>query len=247
MTAPLFLLEPGALDGLTAGASFTLDGAEGRHAATVQRLAPGELLLLADGAGLVATATVTAREQAALHLYVDVVERQPPPEPRFVLVQALAKGDRDEQAIEAATELGVDEVVPWQAERSVVVWRGDRADRAHAKWRKVVRAAAKQSRRARVPEVAPHARLRDVIPRLEAATLALVLHEDATEPLAGVELPDRGEVVVVVGPEGGITDTELAACTQAGARPVRLGHTVLRSSSAGPAALAVLSAAARWR
>lgn len=247
MTAPLFLLDEGALDGLAPGDAFTLDGRQGHHAATVRRIGPGEWLLLADGSGRVATTTVTARDRAALALRVDAVEQEPAPQPRFVLVQALAKGDRDEQAIEAATELGVDEVVPWQAERSIVVWRADRAERAHAKWRKVVRAAAQQSRRARVPEVGPHVRLRDVIPLLEGAALALVLHEDATEPLARVPLPEHGDVVVVVGPEGGITDAELAAFTGAGARPVRLGGTVLRTSSAGPAALAVLSAAARWR
>jgi 16S rRNA (uracil1498-N3)-methyltransferase len=247
VTAPLFLLDPGALSGVRAGSAFTLDGEECRHAAMVRRIGPGETVLLADGSGLVATGTVTGRGRSALELRVEAVEEEPEPAPRLVLVQAHAKGDRDEQAVEVATELGVDEVVPWQAERCVVVWRGERGARARAKWGKVVRAAAKQSRRARVPEVAPHARLRDVIPRVEAAALALVLHEDAEAPLAAVQLPPDGDVVVVVGPEGGITDGELASLQEAGAHPVRLGATVLRSSSAGPAALAVLSAAARWR
>jgi 16S rRNA (uracil1498-N3)-methyltransferase len=164
-----------------------------------------------------------------------------------VLVQALAKGDRDEQAIEAATELGVDEVVPWQAGRSIVVWRGERAAKAHRKWGSVVLAAAKQSRRATVPVVAPVAHRRGVTELVRQASLALVLHEDASTALATVALPPDGDVLLVVGPEGGIAPDELEAFTGAGARAVRLGDTVLRSSSAGPAALAVLSAAGRWR
>jgi 16S rRNA (uracil1498-N3)-methyltransferase len=164
-----------------------------------------------------------------------------------VLVQALAKGDRDEQAIEAATELGVDEVVPWQAARSIVIWRGERAARSLRKWESVVLAATKQSRRARVPQVSQPANQAAVIRRIESAALALVLHEEAERPLAGIELPTSGDVVLIVGPEGGIAPDELTAFGAAGAVAVRLGPHVLRSSSAGPAALAVLSAAGRWR
>lgn len=247
MTAPLFLLEPGRLDLAERGLPFVLDGQEGRHATTVKRLAPGERVLLADGTGLLVAGEVAQVREGELTVRVGTIERVPAPEPRLVLVQALAKGDRDERAVEAATELGVDEVVPWQAGRSIVVWRGDRAAKAHRKWQGVVRAASKQSRRALVPEVAPLADRPAVIRRLQGAALGLVLHEDATTPLAGVALPEAGEVVLVVGPEGGIGPEELDAFTEAGARTVRLGATVLRTSTAGPAALAVLSAAARWR
>ena len=135
---------------------------------------------------------------------------------RFVLIQALAKGDRDEQAIEAATEVGVDEVVPWQASRSVVVWRGDRAARSLRKWESLVLAASKQSRRFRVPKVGEPANLRAVIQRIEQAALALVLHEDAQLPLAGLGLPPSGEVLLIVGPEGGIAPEELRAFIAAG-------------------------------
>ena len=162
-------------------------------------------------------------------------------------MQALAKGDRDEQAVEAATELGVDEVVPWQAERSVVVWRGERAAKSLAKWAAVVARATKQSRRSRMPVTSPAVGFAPLVARVGRSALTLVLHEDATEALAAVELPDSGDVLVVVGPEGGITDREVAALTDAGARAVRLGSTILRASSAGPAALAVLSARTRWR
>jgi 16S rRNA (uracil1498-N3)-methyltransferase len=178
---------------------------------------------------------------------LETVDDEPEPDPRLVLVQALAKGGRDEQAVETATELGVDEVVPWQAARGVVVWRGrEREEKGRRRWESVCVAATKQSRRSRVPVVAEPVGTVELAARLSTAAVALVLHETATESLAGVDLPDHGDVVVVVGPEGGISDTELAALVAAGGRPVRLGPEVLRSSTAGPVALAVLASLARW-
>ena len=247
MTAPLFLLEPGALDRVRPGGSVVLGGAEGRHAATVRRIAVGEPVDVADGAGALARCTVTAVGRDELPLRVDAREEVPEPEPRFVLVQALAKNDRDDLAVEAATELGVDEVVPWQAERSIVVWRGDRGAKAHRKWEQAVRAAAKQSRRPRVPVVSALVDGAALVDRVRAATLSVVLHEDATEPLASLEVPAAGEVLLVVGPEGGISPAEVDALVLAGATTRRIGREVLRSSTAGPAALSVLSAAIRWR
>jgi 16S rRNA (uracil1498-N3)-methyltransferase len=247
VTAPLFLLAHGGLDGVRIGGELALEGAEGRHAATVRRIAAGERVDVADGAGALARCTVLAATGDALSLRVDELATVPEPSPRLVLVQALAKGDRDDLAIEAATELGVDEVVPWQAERSVVIWKGERGERARGKWVQTVRAAAKQSRRARVPEVAPLASGADVRARVAEAALAVVLHEEAGAPLAGLTLPPAGDVVLVVGPEGGIGPAELADLVAAGAVACRLGPHVLRSSTAGPAALAVLSAAGRWR
>ncbi|MEW1952985.1 16S rRNA (uracil(1498)-N(3))-methyltransferase [Terrabacter sp. NPDC080008] len=247
MTHQLFLGEPSAVAAAVVGATLVLEGDEGRHAATVVRLRPGERCFVADGAGrrVLVEATEVDRTRVCGRV-LDVVD-EPAPAPRFVLVQALAKGDRDEQAIEAATELGVDEVVPWQAERSVVVWRGERAAKSQAKWAAVVARATKQSRRARMPATASVVGIDGLVARVKSASLALVLHEDATEPLAPMELPTDGDVLLVVGPEGGITARELDALAAAGARPVRLGSTILRASSAGPAALAVLSARARWR
>jgi 16S rRNA (uracil1498-N3)-methyltransferase len=203
--------------------------------------------MLADGAGLRLTCAVVAAGKAELQLSVVEVCREPESQPRFVLVQALAKGDRDDQAIEAATEFGVDEVVPWQASRSIVQWRGERGDKARRKWQSTVAAAAKQSRRARVPVVGELVTTKTLATRIGGAAAAYVLHEDATQSLAAQALPDDGDVLVVVGPEGGITADEVAAFEAAGALTVRLGDPVLRSSSAGPAALAVLSAASRWR
>jgi 16S rRNA (uracil1498-N3)-methyltransferase len=190
----------------------------------------------------------SSRKRAdALLLEVLSLDVEPRPELRFVLVQALAKGGRDDLAVETATELGVDEVVPWQAARSVVVWRGPRGEKARASWVATVRAAAKQSRRARVPVVGPVVSGRALADRLARAELAVVLHEEATTPLASLDLPDAGAVVLVVGPEGGIAPEELEQLTAAGAVTARLGDHVLRSSTAGAAALAVLSAATRWR
>jgi 16S rRNA (uracil1498-N3)-methyltransferase len=243
----MFLVDdPGwALAG--AGDEVRVGGGEGRHAVSVVRLREGEPVLLGGG-GRRAEAVVTRTEHDAFTARLVSVHEEARPGPRFVLVQALAKGGRDEQAVETATELGVDEVVPWQSSRGVAVWRGgDREVKGRQRWAAVAAAAAKQSRRPRVPDVAPAAGMREVADRVRAAALALVLHEEASAPLAGVALPADGDVVLVVGPEGGITPAELAAFTEAGAQAVRLGGEVLRTSSAGPAALAVLNAMGRWR
>lgn len=246
MTSALFHAEAGSLADVVVGASVLLDGPEGRHAAVVRRIAVGERIQLADGTGRVADCEVAEAGKAELTLRVLALHDEPEPQPRFVLVQALAKDGRDLQAVEAVTELGVDRVIPWQADRSIVQWRAERAAKARAKWESTVRAAAKQSRRARVPEVADVVRRADLTAAVAAAAVTLVLHEDADEPLGAVELPEHGDVLLVVGPEGGVAPDELGALVEAGARAVRLGPTVLRSSSAGPAALAVLAARARW-
>ena len=247
MSLALYLVAPGSLAATGTGDVVVLDGPEGRHAATVRRTQPGERIRVADGAGRVVTGAVETVDRDRLTLRADAVEDLPEPGTRLVLVQALAKGDRDDQAVEAATELGVDEVVPWQAGRSIVQWRGERGEKARAKWDAVLVAATKQSRRPRRPALAATATTADLAARIGAGATAYVLHEDADVPLAGQVLPPEGDVLVVVGPEGGITPEELAAFRAAGALVVRLGDTVLRSSSAGPAALAVLSAAERWR
>ncbi|YAL82178.1 16S rRNA (uracil(1498)-N(3))-methyltransferase [Dermacoccaceae bacterium W4C1] len=246
MTAPLFWCEAALLVGVRPGQSVRLDGPEGRHAATVRRIGVGESVQLADGESMLVHGTVEAAERDALQIRIDLVEVPARPAVPLTLVQALAKDGRDLMAIEAATELGVDHVVPWQSERSIVTWKGERALKAHAKWAATVQAAAKQARRPVRPTLAPLARRGDLAELVEASALTLVLHEEASEALPEVRLPSSGEVAVVVGPEGGITDTEMQVLIAAGARSVRLGPTVLRSSTAGPAALAVLAAQSRW-
>jgi 16S rRNA (uracil1498-N3)-methyltransferase len=240
----LFLASGEALRG---AATVTLDGPEGRHAARVRRIRVGERVDLTDGAGLLAECV--AREVGPGHVALEVraARRVPAPRPRFVAVQALAKGDRGELAVEMMTEVGVDVIVPWSAARCVAQWRGERGAKALGRWRSTAREAAKQAHRAWLPEVTELAGVGDVVGRLAAATLAVVLHESADRPLAAVQPPGEGEVAVVVGPEGGITPDELAACAAAGALICRLGDTVLRTSTAGVAALAVLLArTGRW-
>jgi 16S rRNA (uracil1498-N3)-methyltransferase len=246
VTAPLFLLAAGALDGVGPGSAVLLDGEEGRHAVTVRRLRAGERLDVADGTGVLARCLVRAVGRAGLELVVESVQGVAAPLPRLVLVQALAKGGRDEQAVEAATELGVDAVIPWQAERSVSVWAGERRAKGRDRWQAAVREAAKQSRRARVPQVAELVDGTSLAAAVRQAALALVLDGSAEQPIPPDGLPTAGDLLLVVGPEGGISEPELAALTGAGALPVRLGPHVLRTSTAGPAALALLCRQLRW-
>jgi 16S rRNA (uracil1498-N3)-methyltransferase len=240
MSAPLFLCED------LAGNEVELGGPEGRHAATVRRVQRGERVDLADGRGTRARCTVVAVGDSTVRLRVDDREVEPEASPRLVLVQALAKGDRGELAVELATEVGVDEVVPWAAARCVVQWSGPRGERALGRWRSTAREAGKQSRRARHPVVSEPVTTAALVERV-GRSRALVLHEAATTPLATVDLPAAGDLLLVVGPEGGIDDGDLAALSGAGAAVVRLGRSVLRTSTAGAAAASVVSArTSRW-
>ena len=240
--APLFLL-----DDVPDAEELLVDGTEGRHAVDVLRLTPGERVKVGDGRGVVAEGDVVEAGPAGLRIRVAARHEVPAPAPEMVLVQALPKGDRGPLAVELATELGVDRIVPWTAARCVTRWCDDRADKGVAKWRSVARAAAKQSRRPRVPEVADPVSTREVCGLIGDAELAVVLHEQARRPLVELPVPSSGTVVVVVGPEGGLTDGEVVAFRAAGAHAVRLGPEVLRTSTAGAAALAVLSSRTRWR
>jgi len=240
--APLFLL-----DVVPEGDELLVDGAEGRHAVDVLRLTPGEPVRISDGRGVLADGDVLHAGPQGLRVAVRTRVEVPAPEPEFVLVQALPKGDRGPLAVDLATELGVDRIVPWTASRCVTRWREDRVDKGVAKWRAAARAASKQSRRPRVPEVTGPMTTREVCGLLAEADLAVVLHEQARRPLAGLQIPTVGTVAVVVGPEGGLTDGEVVAFRAAGAEAVRLGPEVLRTSTAGAAALAALSLRTRWQ
>ncbi|MGY1593152.1 16S rRNA (uracil(1498)-N(3))-methyltransferase [Geodermatophilus sp. SYSU D00708] len=240
--APLFLL-----DELPDAEELLVDGAEGRHAVDVLRLTAGEKVRVGDGRGTVAEGAVLSAGPEGLRVAVSARHEVPPPALELVLVQALPKGERGPLAVELATELGVDRIVPWAASRCVTRWREDRAAKGVAKWRAAARAASKQSRRPRVPEVTDLMTTRQVCGVLADVDLAIVLHEQARHPLARLDLPSEGTVAVVVGPEGGLSDGEVVALAAAGARPVRLGPEVLRTSTAGAAALAALSVRTRWR
>jgi 16S rRNA (uracil1498-N3)-methyltransferase len=248
VSAPCFVVPVEDLASAEKGSAVLLDGAEGRHAVTVRRLAVGEAIRLVDGAGRSAhgrVAVVVGKD--AMTVEVESVTDEPPGQPSFVVAQALAKGDRGELAVELLTEIGVDVIVPWAAANCVVRWRDDRADRSRRRWLDASIAAAKQARRARFPELAELATTDGLVERVRGAALALVLHEEASLPLSEVPLPDRGEIVLAVGPEGGISPGEIEALTAAGAIVVRLGPTVLRTSSAGlAAAAALLPRTSRW-
>ena len=248
MTAALFLAEPAAVAAAQVGSLVALAGTEGRHAVAVTRLGVGEQVVLGDGAGTVLHCVVDeliGRDELTARVVgrVDV----PTPEPRLVVVQALPKGDRGELAVAMMTEVGVDVIVPWQAERAIARWTGAKAVRGPARWAATAQAAGKQARRAWFPEVAALASGRDIEALIAAAGCGIVLHEDADRPLPSIDLPTSGDLVLVVGPEGGISPAELARFAAAGALAASLGPTVLRTSTAGTVAAAVvLSSTSRW-
>lgn len=247
MTAPVFVV-----DVVPGGPEFVLDGPEGRHAVSVRRLQSGEDVVLTDGRGRWAEGVVKAAEGKDRLVVTDIAEvlEEPEPAPRIAVVQALPKGDRGELAVETMTETGVDEIVPWAASRCITQWKGERGLKALGKWRATAREAGKQSRRVRFPLVADAMTTKQVAAFLAEADLGVVLHEDrgyGSEPLASAELPSAGRIVLVVGPEGGVSPAELEAFTEAGAKACRLGRSVLRTSTAGTAAAALLlTRTGRW-
>lgn len=245
MSLPVHLVDD--LGEVSVGGSVEVAGDEAHHAVAVRRLALGEQVVLTDGRGHAVVGTVASTGKKVFVVTVDERRDEPHPEPRFTVVQALPKGDRGELAVEVLTEVGVDTVVPWAASRSVAVWRGERAAKSHAKWAATAREAAKQARRVWHPEVTPLASTAEVVRLVGEADVALVLHEEATAPLAAVDVPAEGRILLVVGPEGGVAPEELEALTEAGARSVRLGAEVLRTSTAGVVAVgALLARTARW-
>ncbi len=240
--APFFLVDTIPVPG-----PFVLDGPEGRHASLVRRMRVGELLVLSDGAGRIAGACVTAVAKGSVEVTVDAAVDTGEPAVRVTLVQALPKGERSELSVELATEAGVDALVPWAASRCVARWSPEKSVRGTARWQTVAREAAKQSRRSSVPPVSPLASTDTVARLIESSTAALVLHEAGSIPITAARLPAAGDVVLVVGPEGGLSPDELAAFTSAGAQVVRLGREVLRTSTAGAVALGALGVLChRW-
>ncbi|GAB3129947.1 16S rRNA (uracil(1498)-N(3))-methyltransferase [Glaciibacter psychrotolerans] len=244
------------------GSTVSIGGSEAKHAVTVSRIRPGEQLLLGNGAGMILHGTVVTAEPAELTLLVDTRELTPAATPRIVLVQALAKGDRDELAVQAATELGVDGVIPWTAARSISRWEGAKVTKGRERWASIVREASKQSIRPWLPVVADLVSTKQLV-KLATETRMLLLEPSATARLTEVDFvvefeadveadvddaadaTSRRDILLIVGPEGGIAPSELDALEAAGATRVRLGDTVLRTSTAGPAALAILNATLR--
>lgn len=235
-----------SLDGVAVGSTVEVIGDEAHHAVVVRRLREGERVVLTDGVGGSVTGPVATTGKRAFTVTVEAVYHTDRPAPSATVVQALPKGDRGELAVEVLTEVGVDTIVPWAASRSVAVWKGERAAKSHARWAATAREAAKQSRRTWHPTVAPLASTAEVVELVRTASLAVVLHESATTSLGALDLP-AGDLLVVVGPEGGVSPEELDLFTAAGAHAVRLGAEVLRTSTAGVVAVgALLSRTPRW-
>ncbi len=244
VTLPVFVVEPDALQADV----IELGGAEGRHAVAVRRIQPGERIVLTDTLGAGVECVVRSVSKQTLTAEALIRRWEPVALPRLVVVQAIPKGDHAERAVDLLTEIGVDVIVPWAASRAVVQWRGDREAKALAKWSFAAHAAAKQSRRLRFPEILALHSTGEVADLVSRTGLALVLQEGADVSISQCVISDGEDVVLVVGPEGGITDEEMNAFVERGGRAVRLGLTVLRSSTAGvAAAAAVLSRTARWR
>ena len=248
MTASVFHATPAELAGARVGFALTVVGPEARHAVSVMRMQPGEAIELVDGAGRRVRGTVTSVDRRdSLDVDVASVVDEPFPSLRLTVIQALPKGEHAELAVDLMTQVGVDAIVPWAAQRSIAQWKPEKAEKARAKWQAAAAAAAKQSRRARTPVIGELASFTNACALVSGANLALLLHEDATTGLADTHLPAGGEIVIVVGPEGGLADDERAGLRDAGALEVRLGPSVLRSSLAGAVAVTAISASARWR
>ena len=234
------------------GEQAVVDGDEGFHAASVRRIRRGEQLDLSDGAGALAHCVI--EDVGKARLTARVLERTTVPSatPAVTVVQALPKSDRSELAIELAAEAGADGFVAWQASRCVTRWDGQaRVEKGLRRWRTVARSAARQSRRAQIPPVTGVVSTAELARRVtdDVATGAVVLalHESATERLTKLSLAQADSVMLVVGPEGGIADDEIATLVAAGATPVRLGPTVLRTSTAAAVALGALGVlTSRW-
>jgi 16S rRNA (uracil1498-N3)-methyltransferase len=242
VSLPVFL---GPVTGVVVGATVVVTGDEAHHAVVVRRTKVGEHVVLVDGTGTSATCIVTETSKSSLTATVSSVSTEPAPTPSVTVVQAIPKGERAELAVEVLTEIGTDRIVPWAAARCVGVWRGDRAAKSLAKWRATARESGKQSRRAWLPEVSELASTAEVVALVEQADLAVVLHESAEVPFTSLSLDGVSSIVVVVGPEGGLTDEELAAL--GAGHVVRMGEPVLRTSTAGVAAVAaLLSRTPRW-
>lgn len=247
MSAPVFLLEPELAARAREGGSLDLVGPEGRHAASVRRIRAGEPIELVDGLGRRIVGRVTGVERSGCTIAVERIVEEPPEHPRITAVQAIAKGDRGELAVQMMTEAGVDSVIPWQAEHSVARWEGDRAVKHRDRWALTAQEAAKQARRAWVPTIGSPIASAAVADLIANAGVALVLDERSTVPITSIDFSTAHDVIVIIGPEGGLSENERTMFEDAGADLVRLGSTVLRTSTAGVVALGVVMArVGRW-
>lgn len=261
MSLPVFLAPPQDLAALHIGSTYVLAGQEGHHAAIVQRRQVGEELEIVDGAGHRLSGVITQVAGREVSIAVSALQREDPAHPRITIVQGLIKGGGDE-AIAAMTEAGVDEIIPWQAQRSIAKWPASKAQRARLKWQATAREATKQARRAYIPRVRDVVQNQQLTEEIRQATraaaqdgpaqqadapasktLVLIAHEGSADGLIhSAGLPNVGQVWCIIGPEGGISEAELEQFTAAGARPISLGPHVLRARNAGLVATSLLRA-----
>lgn len=240
MVEPLFFAAIGS--DTVAGSAFTLGGTEAKHAVSVRRMTVGEAIAVSDGSGLKIRGKVSKVQKDTLEISVESVDALAEPQTKIFLFQALAKGDRDELAIQACTELGLFGVIPWQADRSISIWKAEKKLKGQARWQAIVTEAAKQSLRALVPKVAGVLDSQELIPALRDFDQVLVLDPESEVSITEVKLPAAGQIAIVVGPEGGMSEQEFESFRQANFSSVHLGSGVLRTSTAGMAAVSYLQA-----
>ena len=240
MVEPLFFAAIGSDSAV--GSSFTLGGPEAKHAVSVRRMTIGESISVSDGSGVKMRGKVTKVKKETLEISIESIEELFAPKSQLVLIQALAKGDRDELAIQACTELGLFGVIPWQADRSISIWKAEKKQKGQARWQSIVTEAAKQSLRAFIPRVEKVLDSQELIPALQVFDQVLILDPEAEKSITEFNPPADGKIAIVVGPEGGISEQELESFRQSGFSSVRLGRGVLRTSTAGMAAVSYLQA-----
>lgn len=240
MVEPLFI-SPIAT-GTTVGSKLKIAGAEAKHAISVRRLQVGEAIAVSDGQGRRVRGKVSQVTKEYLELEVLSVDEIARPTPQIILVQALAKGDRDEMAVQACTELGIQTVIPWQSERSVSIWKPEKQAKHRQRWQAIATEAAKQSLRAFIPNVEQVLGTAELAQKLKEYELTLVLDPTSKVSITAIDLTPHRAIAVVVGPEGGISAQELETFSAAGLSVVSMGSGILRTSTAGVAVVSYLQA-----
>ncbi len=232
------------VDQLSSGTTQELGGDEGHHAVAVMRLGIGEQIKIADGAGNWVSGTITEVNKKSLK--IDVAQRGSAQagKPELIVVQAVTKSDRTKEMLELLTVGGADQIIPWQAERCISKWQKDSAQ----KWESAIKEAAKQSRRVKLPVLGDEVTTNQLIKLFQPADKVVILHESASIGISQLNLSNEfARIIIIIGPEGGISDAEISQLEVAGAVTARMGELVLRSAHAGFAALsAIQSSIGRW-
>jgi 16S rRNA (uracil1498-N3)-methyltransferase len=219
----------------TVGQIYIFDNEDALHAIRVLRTGPGEVFWLSDGKG--SFSTVKAVEVAKKSMQCEVLESefQEPLDIEYTVIQALPKGDRLKACAQLLTEAGADRLVFWSSARSI-----GKADKTLDKLDVTVREASKQARRFRIPEIVGPLTTAQVIDEIARADIAFLFHESATSKLSAITAPKVAKALIIIGPEGGITDEELEAFTSSGAKIALMGRPIFRSAHAGIAGLAAV-------